>query len=139
MSAADESGGRTASRLVLAAVMLGAGLLHFAAPRVYEPLVPDALGAPRAWVLGSGAAQVAAGGLLAVPRTRRVGALATFAVLLGVWPANWHSALQGGLPVDGLLGSATVAWVRVPLQLPLLAWAWSHRRVPQGRGHGHEA
>lgn len=119
---------RALSRLALSAVMVGSGVLHFAAPRGYEPLVPPVLGDPRPWVLGSGVAELVAGALLAVPGTRRAGAWATAAVLLGVWPGNWWMALEGGYPgVEGPAGDALVAWARVPLQLPLLAWALSFR------------
>ncbi len=123
-----ESGGRRASRLVLAVVMLGAGTLHFAVPRAYEPLIPPALGPARPWVYVSGVIEAAAGALLAVPRTRRLGAWAVFGVLLAVWPGNVWMALQGGHPSGGLAASPLLAWLRVPLQLPLLWWAHRHTR-----------
>lgn len=123
-----ESGGRRASRLVLAAVMVAAGALHFAVPRFYEPLIPPVLGPTRPWVYGSGVAEAAAGAVLAVTRTRRLGAWAVFAVLLGVWPGNVWMAVQGGLPGGGLAANPILAWLRVPLQLPLLWWAYRHTR-----------
>jgi len=120
---------RTASRLAQAAVMVGGGVLHLVAPRVYAPLIPAVLGDPRPWVLGSGVAELAAGVLLAVPRTRRVGALAVAAVLVAVWPGNVQMALDGGYPgASGPAGDPVVAWLRVPLQIPLILWALSHRR-----------
>lgn len=116
-------------RLLLSALMVGGGLVHFLAPGAYEPLVPRALGAPRFWVLASGAAEAAAGGLLAPSRTRRLGAYAVAGMLLAVWPGNIQMALDGGYPgADGIAGSAALAWLRVPLQIPLLAWAWSLRK-----------
>jgi len=126
LGATSESGRRRASRLVLAAVLLGAGALHFAVPRAYEPLIPPALGPARPWVYGSGVAEAASGLLLAVPRTRRIGAWAVFAVLLAIWPGNVWMALEGGHPSGGLAANPLVAWGRVPLQLPLLWWAHRH-------------
>lgn len=109
--------------------MAAGGILHFVAPRGYAPLVPDVLGDPRPWVLGSGVAELAAGVLLALPRTRRIGALAVAAVLVAVWPGNVQMALDGGYPgTTGPAGDPVVAWLRVPLQIPLIAWALSHRR-----------
>ncbi len=117
---------RAVSRYALAAVMVGAGVLHFAVPRMYEPLIPRALGSPRAWVLGSGAAEIAAGALLAAPRTRRLGAWAAVAVLVAILPGNVQMALDGGYPTAGPAGNPVVAWLRVPLQVPLVLWAMSH-------------
>lgn len=122
--------GRAASRLLLAAFMVGAGILHLVAPRIYEPLIPGFLGSPRAWVYGSGVAEIAAGGLLAVPRTRRIGAWAVVAVLVGVFPGNAKMALDGGVPgASGVFGDPVVAWLRLPLQLPLIWWAYVHTRL----------
>lgn len=120
-----ESTRRRVSRLVLAAVMIGAGVLHFVAPRVYEPLIPPPLGPPRPWVLGSGAAEVLAGALLAVPRTRRAGAWAVAAVLVGVFPGNLWMALEPH-PAGGLAANPVVTWLRLPLQVPLVLWALAH-------------
>lgn len=105
--------------------MVAGGLLHFVMPRGYERIVPRALGHAPLLVAVSGVAEVLAGALIAVPRTRRTGATLAFVVLLLVWPANVQMALDGGLPDAGFPGgSAAVAWARVPLQLPLLVWAW---------------
>lgn len=124
------SRGRDVSRYLLAALMVGAGLLHFAAPQAYDPLIPPALGQPRPWVLGSGVAEVAAGGLLAVTRTRRLGAWAVVAVLVAILPGNVQMALDGGYPgAEGPAGDPAVAWLRLPLQIPLVLWALSHARA----------
>jgi uncharacterized membrane protein len=104
--------------------MAGGGAAHFVAPAAYERIVPRWLGDPRAVVLASGAAEVAAGTLLAVPATRRAGAWATVVVLLAVFPANVQMALDGGIAGAGFpLGSPVAAWLRLPLQIPLVAWA----------------
>lgn len=101
----------------LAGFMLVAGLAHFVAPRPYERIVPRLLGDPAFWVRWSGVAELACAVLLAERRTRRAGALATVAVLAAVFPANVQMALDGRVhPV--------LAWARLPLQIPLLIWAW---------------
>ena len=97
--------------------MLVAGLAHFVAPGPYQRIVPRLLGDPAFWVRCSGVAELACAGLLVDRRTRRAGALATVAVLVAVFPANVQMALDGRVhPV--------VAWGRLPLQIPLLLWAW---------------
>jgi uncharacterized membrane protein len=46
-----------------------------------------------------------------------------------VFPANLKMALDAGLPRRGLpLASALVAWLRLPLQVPLILWARSASR-----------
>jgi uncharacterized membrane protein len=128
LSADGETRGKLASRLALAALLTCTGTLHFMYPRAYDRMIPEMLGAPRVWTLASGAAEVASAALLAVPRTKRLGAWAIAALLVAVFPSNIDAALSGGMPARGWLGSAQVAWLRLPLQLPLIWWALSHRR-----------
>ena len=135
-----EPGGRAAaeglvrSRYALAALMMGVGVSHFAVPEAYERIIPRWLGDPRGVVLASGAAELAAGALLALPATRRAGAWTTVVVLVAVFPANVQMALDGGIAGAGFpLGSPVAAWLRLPLQVPLVAWAWALTRRPAPR------
>ncbi|MDQ3354403.1 MAG: DoxX family membrane protein [Actinomycetota bacterium] len=128
-----EEPGRRASRLTLAAFMIGAGALHFAIPSSYARIVPRVAGTDdaRALVLVSGAAEILVGVLLVIPRTTRLGAALTAALLVAVFPANVQMALDGGIPGEGFpLGAPVVAWVRLPLQVPLVWWALVHARRP---------
>ena len=108
------------SRFALAVTFVVAGLLHFAKPQAYQRIVPPPLPAPAA-VLWSGAAEIAGGLGLLLPSTRRAASWGLVALLLAVWPANVWMALYAErfapLPAWAL-------WLRVPLQLPLLWWAW---------------
>lgn len=48
--------------------------------------------------------------------------LLTTLTLLAIWPANiWYAVDQLGSDNTVL---TVIAWVRIPLQLPLLWWAW---------------
>ena len=123
--------------------MLVAGLAHFAFPRAYQRIVPRLAGDPVFWVRWSGAAELVCAALLVARPTRRVGALATVAVLLAVFPANVKMALDGGIPGRRFpLGSPVVAWARLPLQVPLVVWAWrvavaaNRQQRPRGTGTG---
>ncbi len=130
--------GSSRSALALAAFMLVAGIAHFVFPRAYQRIVPRPVGDPALWVRWSGVVEITCAGLLLHRRTRRVGALATMGVLIAVFPANVKMALEGGIPGEPFpLGSAAVAWIRLPVQVPLVLWAW---RVGKGasacqRGH----
>ncbi|CAN5438507.1 DoxX family protein [soil metagenome] len=115
--------------------MLVAGTGHFLATGTYALLIPRGLGDPRAVVLASGVAEIACGVLLVVPRTRRLGGWCTAALLVAVFPGNVQMALDGGLDGHGWpLGSPVAAWLRLPLQVPLVLWALSHARGPRTPG-----
>ncbi|CAN5237585.1 membrane protein [soil metagenome] len=123
---AEEPGRRRASRLALAALLVGTGSLHFMVTSSYERIIPPVLGSDnaRSFVLVSGAAQIAAGALLTLPRTRRLGAGLAAGLFVAVFPANVQMALDGGIAGAGFpLGSPVVAWLRLPLQVPLVWWA----------------
>jgi uncharacterized membrane protein len=112
-------------RLLMAALYISAGLAHFALPRLYQRAVPPYLPAPHALVLLSGAAEIAGGlGLLYAP-TRHAAAWGLIALLINVFPANlWmaqHPELFPFIPRWALL-------LRLPLQLPLIFWAWLYTR-----------
>lgn len=112
------------SRLPLVALMAGSGIYHLVSPEFYERIVPRALGHARFVVYASGVAELAAAAVLAAPRTRRIGGWACAALLVAVFPANVQMALDGGARgAGGLAGSAVVAWLRLPLQVPLVWWA----------------
>ena len=116
--------------LTLAAALGAAGVLHLARPQLYAGLIPRGLGPWRPWVLGSGVAQLVCAGLLGARRSRQLGAAASAARLVAELPGNVEMALRlnrrGGL-------RRTLAWLRVPLQVPLVLWAlraggWALRR-----------
>jgi uncharacterized membrane protein len=108
---------RSTSAVCLAALLAVAGAAHFVIPRPYERIVPGVFSDPAFWVRWSGVAEIVCAGLVALPRTRRVGALVAAGVFVAVFPANVKMALDGGIP-------AGLAWARLPLQLPLVLWAW---------------
>ena len=93
------------------------GVLHFAKPEHYDAIVPRALpGSARFYTYASGATELGIAGLLALPTTRRAGALYT-----AVFPANVQMAW------DWRHESAfkrVVAFGRLPLQIPLIHSAW---------------
>ena len=124
MSSAWVRGTRsTGSAFVLAATLGAAGVLHLVSPRPFEDLIPERLGNPRAWVLGSGVAELACAVSLAVPASRRVGALATAGLFVAVFPGNVTMALKSHPGSKHLARRPAVAWGRLPLQVPLVLWA----------------
>ncbi|SEQ11064.1 Uncharacterized membrane protein [Lentzea xinjiangensis] len=113
---------RARSALALAALLGLAGATHFNRPKYYDAIVPRALpGTPRQWTYASGAAELAVAAAVATPRTRRLGALAAVALFVAVFPANVKMALDFR---DKSPKARALAYGRLPLQIPLVAWAW---------------
>jgi uncharacterized membrane protein len=113
----------------LAALLAAAGVAHFAAPRPFEQMVPKPLPRKRELVLASGVVEVACAGLLAHPRTRRVGGLASAGLLVGVFPANLQ--MTADVLRSRRASTAFKAGVvaRLPLQVPLVRTALKAART----------
>jgi uncharacterized membrane protein len=120
-----DSRGRSASPYVLAGLLTVTGTLHFIAPRPYAAIVPARLPAPTALVYASGVVELLCAAGLAIPRTRRPAGWATAALFVVVFPANVQMALRSGARSDAYQAGV---WARLPLQIPLIAWALSVTR-----------
>ncbi|WNB85369.1 MauE/DoxX family redox-associated membrane protein [Cellulomonas sp. ATA003] len=127
--AAPPTGSSPAAALGLAALLTAAGVTHLTHPRLYDRLVPRWLGRPRAWVLGSGVVELACAAAVAVPRTRHAGALATAGLFVAVFPGNVQMALDSRPGARSWARRPVVAWGRLPLQVPLVLWAWRVART----------
>lgn len=115
---------RPSSAHGLAGLLATAGVLHFVKPQFFDAIVPKALPNPRLWTYLSGVAELAVAAAIANPRTRRRGATAAALLFVAVFPANVQNA------VDAKPGTERVVTaIRLPLQIPLVAWALSVRRT----------
>lgn len=121
-----------ASRLLMGALYITAGVLHFVATRRYMAIVPPYLPAHRELVLISGAAEIAGGlGILApISAVQRSAAWGLVALLIAVFPANVYM-ITGHQNFPNV--PIWVAWLRLPLQLPLIFWAWRYTRARPNR------
>ncbi|GAA1256087.1 DoxX family protein [Kitasatospora nipponensis] len=106
---------------LLSGLLLGAGVAHFARPAQFDAIVPRVLpGRARTWTYASGVAELLFGAALAVPRTRRTGALAAAGLFTAVFPANVQMAYDWR---DRPAPLRALALARLPLQVPLALWA----------------
>ncbi len=112
--------------LALAGLLTAAGVAHFAAPRGFDSIIPGVVpGSRRFWTYVSGAAELGLAAGVARPSTRRTAAALTAVFFVLVFPANVQMA------VDYRSHGArdfTVALLRLPLQIPLVWWAWRVHR-----------
>jgi uncharacterized membrane protein len=84
--------------------------------------VPPWLSAPALLVEISGVCEILGGVGALIPNTRRFAGAALIALLVAVFPANVQMALHPELYTD--IATAPVFYIRLPLQLVLIAWVW---------------
>lgn len=123
------SGAQMIGRSLLAVLFIVAGILHFVIPQVYLKIMPPYLPWHSALLSISGAAEILGGlGLLApMLIVRHAAAWGLVALLVSVLPANIYMATEH-LPIPGIMGQSWAQWLRIPLQIPLIYWAWSYTR-----------
>jgi uncharacterized membrane protein len=116
-------------RVILGLLFIISGSLHFIAPQPYVKIVPPYLPAHLPIVYISGAAEILGGIGLLLPSTRQAAAWGLVVLLIAILPANIYMA-TAHLPAPGVMGQSWAQWLRVPLQLPLIYWAWLYTRTP---------
>jgi uncharacterized membrane protein len=122
-----------ASRWVLAAGFVFAGVMHFAITGQYVHIMPPWLPLHRELVLLSGVCEVAGGFGLLVPRTRRAAAIGLVVLLVAVFPANVQMLLNARASHAPALAEGLL-WARLPLQVALIAWVAAAAGLRRRRG-----
>jgi uncharacterized membrane protein len=108
-------------RLLFAAFLIVAGVTHFTNRDFFTAIVPPYLPWPELLVYVSGVAEIAIGVMLMVPATSRIAGWAAIALLIAVFPANIHMAMNPQLYPDVPLSTLLI---RLPLQGVLIALAY---------------
>jgi uncharacterized membrane protein len=121
----------TRSQKGLASFFAFAGATHFAIPRGYEAMVPPAIANHRREIVAiSGVAEIAGGLAVAHPATRRFARWWLLGLLLAVFPANVHMAVNPeqvpGLDLKKV--PRWTLWARLPLQPLAMLWVWRATR-----------
>jgi uncharacterized membrane protein len=118
---------KRAGRWIFASIFLVSGILHFAIPDTFARIVPPMFPRPKLLVLISGGAEILGGLGLFTSRFRRPAAYGLAILLVAVFPANIYMAVAH-VPFRGLLGNRWLQWLRLPIQVPLIWWAWQYSR-----------
>mgnify|MGYP003345645913 FL=1 len=106
-----------------------AGINHFVSTQFYVGIMPPYLPWHVELVYISGVCEIALGLALLVRRVERLAAWGMIALIVAVTPANLHMALHPELFPQF---SVTGLWVRMALQLVLIAWAYWYTRPDAG-------
>ena len=123
-------------KCLFAAFFVLAGVNHFVNPAFYFKIMPPYLPWHAALVYVSGVCEVALGLLLFTKKYTRAAAWGLVALLVAVSPVNVHMALNHGLYPEY---SVAALWLRLPLQILLLAWAYWYTLPVARRARGGEA
>lgn len=114
-------------RYLLAVFFVVAGFNHFISPDFYLKIMPPYLPWHLPLIYLSGVFETALGILLLLPKFTRIAAWGMIALLIAVFPANIHMAIHPELFPEYRAGAL---WLRLPLQLLMIAWAyWYTRQV----------
>jgi uncharacterized membrane protein len=119
------------SQRLLAGFFAFMGTMHFVIPRSFEAIMPPSLPRHREAVIVSGLAEIAGGAAVLPTQTRRFARWWLLALLLAVFPANIHMAVNPeqvrGLGLDRVPRWAL--WARLPLQPLAMLWVWRATRA----------
>ena len=133
---------QTLSAALVSALLLTSAAKHFREPEFFHPVVPDLLcrddsgeqpNGPLAvlsreeWVAASGLLEAAAAVGLLIPATRPAAAGCVTA-LFTAFLAGHVGALRAAYGPEGTQRGRRVHTLRLPLQAPLIAWAWTLTR-----------
>lgn len=118
---------KTLLRWLLAVLMITAGVSHFTNPDTFIRIVPSYLPWPAALVYISGVFEILGGLGLLLPLTRKAAAWGLIALFVAVFPANVNMAIHQ-IPFGEMPTPPVFLWLRLPLQLVLIAWAYWNTR-----------
>ncbi len=115
---------------ILGIGMIAAGANHFVNPEFYLKVMPPYLPAPLFLIYLSGFFQIALGVLLLIPKFTRLAAWGIIALLIAVYPANIYMAMNAELFSEY---SRILLYLRLPLQLVFIRWAFSYTKKAADR------
>jgi uncharacterized membrane protein len=115
---------KIALKYLFALIFIVAGVLHFRYPAAYLRIMPPYLPFPMALHLIAGFLEAVFGIGLLIPKYQRWAAWGLVLLLIAVFPANIHMAINHQLYDLPMF----YHYIRLPLQFVLIAWAWWYTR-----------
>ena len=129
------SSNKIGMKYLLAAGFIFAGFNHFYNPDFYLRIMPPYLPWPSALHLIAGFIEVVLGVMLLIQRFQKLAAWGLIALLLAIYPANIHMAVNRHLYPDVPM---VFHWIRLPLQFVLIACAWWFTKADEEKGLKYE-
>ena len=106
-------------RSILGVIMILAGIQHFRDPAMYGPIIPDGLPKDLVTYL-SGVVEFLLGAGLFFRRFRLWASLGLLVLMIAFLPLHVADVFRDA----PAMGSKLLAYIRLPLQFVLIAWAW---------------
>lgn len=123
------NGLRPTFKYLLAAFFVTAGVYHFVNPQFYLRMMPPYLPWHEGLVFLSGLCEIGLGLLVLVPRYMRLAGWGLVALLIAIFPANLHMALNTHHFPEV---SPAALYLRLPFQLVFIAWVyWTAIAAPE--------
>ena len=101
--------------------LIGAGILHFAKPEIYEQIMPRYLPAHRELVYASGVTELLSGAGSLHPATRRPAGILGILTMLGVFPVHVDMIVNNDRYEKVPMWAA---WGRIPIQGLFIWWIY---------------
>lgn len=117
-------------RVLLAVLMILAGLSHFFADGVYLKIYPPMLPYSATMVYFTGVAEVLGGISLLIRRVSQAAAWGFVILFIAVYPANINMAVNH-IHLDNIPDGNWFQAIRLPFQFVLIAWAYWLTRPDQ--------
>ena len=107
-----------------------AGINHFLAVDTYLTIVPSWLPANKFLIYLSGAAEIILGVLLLFEKTRKWSAIFIILMLIVYLPLHIQMIIDAPFMLGNFLITKIIAWIRLPIQFALIAWAAMYIKNP---------
>lgn len=114
---------RNNARAATGFAFIFSGVSHFLIPETFMKMMPPFLPAPMFLIYLSGVFEILGGVGLMISKTQRRAAIGLMLLLLAVFPANIYVALEN-IQLGGFMNYTVYQWLRLPMQIVLIAWIW---------------
>lgn len=116
------------SLVLLVLLYFLAGINHFRSAAAYISIIPPYFPAPKLLNTLAGCAELIFALMLIFKKTRIYAVYGIIFMLIIFTTVHIYMIQIAPLKLGSFIVSKTVAWIRLPLQLVLIAWAYWHRK-----------
>ncbi|MGI4728012.1 MAG: DoxX family protein [Janthinobacterium lividum] len=116
------------SLILLVILYLAAGINHFKSAAAYISVIPPYFPAPKLLNTLAGCFELFFGLMLIFKKTRSYAVYGIILMLLVFTTVHIYMIQLAPFKLGSFMVSKAAAWIRLPLQIVLIAWAYWHRK-----------